>query len=192
MALSVGRNSYQKAAHRPGEARIRRGQVDQLLVLSKSDAAEDRLAAARLLCPCHVRGRTQDIWNAVVALMSDADARIRLAAWHTLEDGGVPSEEGTLESLKGMLARETDPGVRRLANEVIGPALRQRDRQDLHRMRRPQAARRGKCDFCGERDVVVRTDLETRIPTRGLPRPALICAACDTPPKAAAQSARRA
>ena len=189
---AVGRNSYQKAAHRAGEARVRRGQVDQLLVLSRSDSAEDRLVAARFLCPCHVRGRTQDIWNTVVALMADEDARVRSAAWHTLEDGGVPSEKRVLEQLEGLLARETDPGVRRLAKEAIGPCLEQRDREDLRRMRRPGAVMRGKCDFCGERDVAVRADLETRIPTSGLPRPALICPGCDAPAEAAKGFARRA
>jgi hypothetical protein len=186
MAPSVGRNSYQKAAHRPGEARIRRGQVDQLLVLASSGCAEDRLAAAKFLCPCHVRGRTEEIWQAVVALMADEDPRVRFAAWHTLEDGGLPSEEGTLERLEALLATESDQGVLRLANAIIGPALRQRDRQDLRRMRRPEVAMRGKCDFCGERDVAVRTDLETRIPTSGPPRPALICRVCDAPVSATA------
>jgi hypothetical protein len=187
----AGRNSYQRAAHRAGEVRVRRGEVDQLLALAGSDSAEDRLVAARFLCPCHVRGRTQDIWNAIVALMADEDARIRLAAWHTLEDGGVPAETGVLERLEGLLARESDPGVRRLAQEIIGPILRERERQELHHMRRPPAAMRGRCDFCGERDVVVRADLETRIPTGGLPRPALICRRCDAPTEAAKGWARR-
>ncbi|MFI4973650.1 MAG: HEAT repeat domain-containing protein [Caulobacterales bacterium] len=189
---SVGRNSYQKAAHKAGEARVRRGQVDQLLALAGSDRAEDRLVAAKFLCPCHVRGRTQDIWNAIVALMADEDARIRFAAWHTLEDGGVPSETGVLEQLEGLLARESDPGVRRMAKETIGPSLEQRDRQELRHMTRPQAVMWGKCDFCGERDVVVRADLETRIPTDGLSRPALICRRCDAPTEAAKGFARRA
>ncbi len=177
----AGRNSYQKAAHRAGERRVTRAQADELLALAKSERAEDRLVAAQFLCPCHVRGRTEDTWNAIVALMADADPRIRGAAWHTLEDGGVPSGQGVLESLEARLARETDPGVRRLAKEIIGPVLGERDRLALRHMRRPETAARGKCDFCGDRDVAVRTDLETLIPTGGLSRPALICRACDAP-----------
>jgi hypothetical protein len=150
---SVARNSHQRAAHRPGEVRIKRGQVDELLALSGSDSAEDRLIAARFLCPCHVRGRSQEIWNAIVALMADEDPRIRFNAWHTLEDGGVPSEAGVLDQLEGLLARESDPGVRRLAKETIGPLLARRDRQALGQMRRPEPPLRGKCDFCGERDT---------------------------------------
>ena len=41
----VTRNRYQKAAFKPGERRVSRAQVDELLALSKSDDAEDRLTA---------------------------------------------------------------------------------------------------------------------------------------------------
>jgi hypothetical protein len=132
------------------------------------------------------------MWNAIVALMADDDARIRGAAWHTLEDGGVPAGEGMLEQLEAMLARESDAGVRRLAKEIIGPVLDERARLQLRHMRRREPAMRGKCDFCGERDIVVRTDLETRIPTGGLSRPALICRSCDAPAAATKAVARRA
>ena len=186
------RNRFQKAAHKAGERRIRGGQVDELLVLASSDDAEERLVAARFLCPCHVRGRTEEIWETVVALMRDADPRIRTAAWHTLEDGGVPDGDGVVERLESLLARETDDSVRRLAKEVFGPVLAERGRQQLRHMRRSGPPVRGKCDFCGERDVVVRTDLDTRIPAAGLSRPALICQRCDTPAAASKAAARRA
>jgi hypothetical protein len=188
----AGRNNYQKAAHKIGERRITRAQADELLALSKSRDAEDRLVAAQFLCPCHVRGRTEDMWNAIVALMADDDPRIRGAAWHTLEDGGAPAGDGVLDRLEALLARECDPGVRRLAEDVIGPILGERARAELRHMRRPQPAMRGKCDFCGERDVAVRTDLETRIPTHGLPRSALICRTCDAPAAASKAAAPRA
>jgi hypothetical protein len=77
-----------------------------------------------------------------------------------------------------VLAGEADPKVRVMANSVIGPLLAERDRRELGRLLRPEFGGRGKCDFCGERDVPVRQDLETRIPTAGLPRPALICRSC--------------
>ena len=173
------RNRHQKAAFRPGEARVSRARVAELLVLTDSVDAEDRLVAAKFLCPCHVRGRTEEIWRALRKLMADADPRVRFAAWHTLEDGGVPGEPGMLEQLEAALASEDDAKVRTMAMSVIGPLVAERQRAELARMRRPQLHRRGKCDFCGERDIPVRADLETRIPTNGLPRAALICRACD-------------
>ena len=172
------RNRHQKAAHRPGVRRVSRAQVAELLELARSDAADERLTAATYLCPCHVRGRTEPIWQAVLSLMADADPRVRFAAWHTLEDGGVPREEGVLERLQTALAGEADPKVRGIAELTIGPLIAERERAELGRMRRLEFAERGKCDFCGARDTPVRRDLDTPIPTAGLSRPALICRAC--------------
>jgi hypothetical protein len=92
-------NRHQKAAYRPGEVRVSRAQIAELLVLAHSEDSDERLLAAKFLCPCHVRGRTEAIWQTVQALMGDADPRVRFAAWHTLEDGGVPRESGMLERL---------------------------------------------------------------------------------------------
>jgi hypothetical protein len=158
--------------------RVTRAQVAELLALARSREADERLVAARYLCACHVRGRTEAIWQAVLALMADADPRVRFAAWHTLEDGGVPREAGVLELLEAALEVEADPKVRVMATSVIGPHIAERDRRELGRMRRLEFIRRGRCDFCGERDVPAREDLETRIPTAGLPRSALICRRC--------------
>ena len=175
---SAVRNRHQKAAFRPGEARVSRAQVAELMTLACSSDADARLVAATYLCPCHVRGRTEAIWQAVLALMADADPRVRFAAWHTLEDGGVPGEDGVLERLATALDGEADPKVRGIALLAIGPLLAERDRRELGRMRRPEFMRKGKCDFCSERDVFVREDFDTRIPTAGLSRAALICRSC--------------
>ena len=172
------RNRFQKAAVRPGEMRVSRAQVAELLELARSDDADARLTAATFLCPCHVRGRTEPIWQAVLGLMADADPRVRFAAWHTLEDGGVPREAGVLERLQAALEGEADPKVRGIAELTLGPLIAERARAELGRMRRLEFAQRGNCDFCGARDVAVRRDLETSIPTAGLSRAALVCRSC--------------
>jgi len=173
------RNRHQKAAFKPGEARVSRAQVAELLTLAKSADAEARLTAAKFLCPCHVRGRTETIWQAVLALMADSDSRVRFAAWHTLEDGGVPGEAGVLERLEAVLAGETEPKVRTMALSAIGPQLAERDRRELTRLGRADFGRKDKCDFCGDRDVHVREDFETLIPSGAARRPALICRRCE-------------
>lgn len=175
------RNRYQKAAYRPGERRVSRAQAAELVELARSADAEERLVAAKFLCPCHVRGRNEEIWETVLTLMADDDRRVRFAAWHTLEDGGVPNEAGVLEMLEARLDRESDPGVVGIARLAIGPLLAERDRRDLGLMRRPATQMRGKCDFCSERGLAVERDFETMIPTADLPRPALICERCREP-----------
>ena len=72
--------AIKKAAHRAGERRISlMPRPTSCWTLSRSADAEDRLVAARFLCSCHVRGRTEDMWEAIVALMSDEDAQVSAA-----------------------------------------------------------------------------------------------------------------
>ncbi len=179
MPSRKGLNKFQKAAHKPGDRRVTRTQVTELIALSSSADAEERLTAARLLCPCHVRGRVEAAWEAIFRLMEDEDRRVRYAAWHTLEDGGLPASDEDLTKLARLFEAETDAGVLVMAEMVAGKALR--DRRDQNDARRVLAANRfdgvGKCDFCAERGPV-RRDLDTMIPTAGLPRPALVCARC--------------
>ena len=55
-----------------------------MLVLSESADVENRLCAAEHLCPCHVRTRIPEVWNALFRMLKDSDARVRQQAWHTL------------------------------------------------------------------------------------------------------------
>ena len=49
----MGLNKHQRAAFRPGEERVGREEIRELLRLSESNDSEDRLQAASFLCPCH-------------------------------------------------------------------------------------------------------------------------------------------
>jgi hypothetical protein len=181
MAKTAGRNKHQKAAHRPGERKVNREQVAELLELSCSSAPDDRLVAAQLLCPCHVRTHIPGVWEAVYRMMSDTDRRVRYAAWHTLEDGGLPQDPDVFTNLEHLLQQEADPKVRKFAEYILADEIRRRNRQEierLHALGRPVQRQRGKCDFCSERNVFVERDFDTMIPAGDLPRPALICDRC--------------
>jgi hypothetical protein len=181
MGKTAERNKHQKAAHRPGERKVSREQVAELLELSCSSAPEDRLVAAQLLCPCHVRTHVPGVWDAVYRMMSDADRRVRYAAWHTLEDGGLPQDPQIFAALEHLLRQETDAKVRKFAEYILGNEIRRRNRQEierLHVLARPVQRQQGKCDFCGQQNVLVERDFDTMIPAAGLSRPALICDRC--------------
>ena len=180
MQKTAGRNKHQKAAHKPGERKISRAQVAELLDLACSVDADERLAAAQLLCPCHIRGRIPAVWETIYRMMEDPDRRVRFAAWHTLEDGGLPNDPDTFARLEQLFRRETDPKILKFVERILGDELVARDRRELQQMHMAgrQPRQRGKCDFCGARDVVVERDLETMIPTGDWPRPALICERC--------------
>ncbi|MEZ4637693.1 MAG: hypothetical protein R2856_22515 [Caldilineaceae bacterium] len=69
-----GMNRHQKAAFRPGEHRYV-GTIERLLELAQSDDPEDRLEAASNLCPCHLRRRIDEAWQALYRMMEDPDVR---------------------------------------------------------------------------------------------------------------------
>lgn len=180
MALK-GLNKHQKAAQRPGEQRLGRDEVAQLLALSSSTDSEDRLTAARFLCPCHVRGSIPEVWEALYRMMEDQDPKVRWAAWHTLEDGGLPKDPPTLERLEQIFTGEKDAKVRRFAEAIVGGELQSRRQRELKKRELLASAahqQKGRCDFCGESGVPVERDLETPIRSGGHTRPALVCRRC--------------
>src|SRR5947208_9891712 len=121
MRKSLGLNKHQKAAHRVGEPRVGRDQIEELLEQSRSNDPEERLVAAQFLCPCHVRRRIEPVWDALYRLLEDPDVRVRRAAWHTLEDGGRPDDASLDEILDRTLRLDSDPQVLRFARQVAGP-----------------------------------------------------------------------
>lgn len=181
MRKTFGMNKHQKAARKPGEVKVSREEIGELLELSCSHEAEDRLYAAKYLCPCHVQARIPAVWEALFRMMADEDARVRQQAWHALEDGGLPSEPEAMHRLEELYTKETDEKVRKFAWMIIGKAMTERTQKELVRQNlstRPTPKQRGKCDFCGETNVPITRDLSTTIPTSTLPRAAWICERC--------------
>jgi len=181
MRKTFGMNKHQKAAHKKGERRVSKVEVQELLTMALSDETEDRLTAAENLCPCHVRTRIPAVWEALYRLMEDPDARVRQAAWHTIEDGGKPTDEAGAALLERLFKQETDPKVKRFAeqtlNKVLGPR-RDKDLALLWLAGKPQVQQRGRCNFCAAQNVVVHYELNTQIPAGDSHRAALICADC--------------
>jgi len=181
MRKTFGMNKHQKAARKPGEVKVSREEIGELLELSCSSEPEDRLHAAKYLCPCHVQARIPEAWAALFRMMADEDPRVRHQAWHALEDGGLPNEPEAMARLEQLYAKETDEKVRKFAWVLIGKAVRERQAHEMVHQNlstRPAPKQRGKCDFCGESNVPVTRDLNTPIPTSNLPRAAWICESC--------------
>jgi hypothetical protein len=179
MRKQKGMNKYQKAAFRPGEHRTRGDEIDGLLDLSCSVDPADRAVAAQNLCPCHVRRRIDDVWQALYRMMEDPDVRVRRAAWHTLEDGGRPDDPAFEPILARALKNETDVQVRRFVEMFAGDRVAQ-EQVVVARAMASRFPQRGRCDFCGAENVPVRRDFETEIEVVGrLRRHAQICARCE-------------
>lgn len=175
-----GLNRHQKAWRKPGEERVSREDIAELLRLSESGDPDDRIVAATYMCPCHVRHRNVEVWKALYRMMEDEDARVRRRAWHTLEDGGCPTDPAFEPIVRRALDNETDRQVLGFARQFAEPYLNEdavsRIREELPAGRHPKLT--GKCDFCGRTRVPVAQDYETEIPAGGMTRAAWICDEC--------------
>lgn len=171
-------NKHQRAAFRPGEERVGREEIEELLVLAESRDPEDRLMAASYLCPCHVRRRIDEVWQALYRMLEDGDIKVRRAAWHTLEDGGKPDDPALDTIINRTLERESDRQVLQFARLFAKGRKRRRD-VEFAAAAVSEYAERGKCDFCSSTNTAVKKDFETELSGDGGRRFALVCAECD-------------
>ena len=169
-----GLNKHQRAAFREGEERIGREEIRALLQLSESKDPADRLQAASLLCPCHVRKRIEEVWAALYRMLEDDDVKVRRAAWHTLEDGGKPDDPALDEIIERTLECDSDKQVLGFARQFF-QGREQRKQIEFAAAAISDYAERGKCDFCGESNVRVKKDFTTEFEGRF----ALVCEPCD-------------
>ena len=171
-----GRNRYQKAAQRPGKTRVGRAQIAELLEMARSEDPRDRRVAAQYLCPCHVRRRIDEVWAALYRMLEDSDLQVRRAAWHTLEDGGRPSDPTLGEIFARARVHETDSTIRNYLSMFTGSSVKKKVEERL--LAYSEFFEVGKCDFCGGSNLKVKWELETLIPIAGEQRLALICERC--------------
>ncbi len=174
---NTGLNRHQKAWRKPGEERVSRDDIAELLRLSESADPEDRIVAATYMCPCHVRHRDEEVWKALYRMMEDEDPRVRRRAWHTLEDGGCPTDPAFEPIVRRVLDTETDRQVLGFARTFAKPFL-EKDRISMMREESLAPKQKGKCDFCGRNRVPVMQDYDTEIPAGGMTRAAWICDDC--------------
>ena len=174
-----GLNRHQKAWRKPGEERVSREDIGELLRLSESVDPEERILAATYMCPCHVRHRNEEVWQALYRMMEDEDSRVRRRAWHTLEDGGCPTDSAFEPLVRRALDSETDRQVLGFARRFAEPFL-ENDRVSVKRLESTAGKQKGKCDFCGKTRVSVVQDYDTEIPAGEMTRAAWICDDCTT------------
>ena len=173
-----GLNKHQRAALRPGEKRVGREEIHELLQLSQSKDSADRLLAASFLCPCHVRKRIDEVWAALYRMLEDEDIKVRRAAWHTLEDGGKPDDPALDTIIERTLEQDADSQVLGYARKYAhGRKIRKDVEFEVAAI--SEYADRGKCDFCGDANVPIKTDFETELDMSGSRRFAMVCEPCD-------------
>ena len=174
-----GMNKYQRKAHKRGENRLRGNEVEYYISLAYSSDPDDRLLAMDNLCPCHVRKSIDKVWVALYRGLVDPDLRVRKAAWHTLDDGGNPDDPRLQPLLEKIAKEETDPKLRQRALDLIAATRKVEEQKEILLAQKAHTFR-GRCDWCGEADVLVSYDYETEFEVNGnTKRFALVCEACE-------------
>lgn len=171
-------NRFQKKALKGKEERVTGEEIWRLVELADSPDVEDRLEAAENLCPCHVRRRIDEVWEAIYRMLEDDDWRVRRAAFHTLFDGGSLDDPGLEPIFKRMVVNETYPKLKRAVEDQLAKRAGARDERESLRQKVTYATGNypedGRCDFCGEKAKVKR-DYDTQIGDRA----AMVCETCD-------------
>jgi len=93
--------------------------VAGLLALTEDADPKERVRALRSLCPCHLRRDISAVWDRVIALAHDPDARVRRHVLHTLGDGSPNARRDEVVHAIGVLALDADERIRRRARGVL-------------------------------------------------------------------------
>lgn len=94
-------------------------QIDDLLEQTTDPDPKVRCEAAQLLCPCHIQGNHEVIWDRLIAMTRDPDAKVRSVVLHTLADGSPRKREAEIVSAIENMYHDPDPKLRRRVRKLL-------------------------------------------------------------------------
>ena len=94
-------------------------EIGGLLQLTRASDPRTRTHAVVHLCPCHVRRNDDRVWDRVLTMAEDRDAKVRNAALHVLTDGSPRSRESQVVGVLERMYHEPDAKLRRKARHIL-------------------------------------------------------------------------
>lgn len=76
-------------------------------------------AAVTHLCPCHVKRNHEPVWERMVAMATDPDAKVRNWVLHVLTDGSPRSQQADVVRVLQVLHDDPEPRLRRKARKIL-------------------------------------------------------------------------
>ena len=93
--------------------------LDQALIDTRHPDPKTRIRALHELCPCQVKADYPDIWDRVLEMVTDEDAKVRGHVLHVLGDGSPKDREAEVVQAVERYWNDPDPGLRRRARKLL-------------------------------------------------------------------------
>ena len=93
--------------------------IDELLAMSRDGDERVRAVAAMNLCPCHVQGRDDEVWERLFEMLGDPSSVVRGKAVHALADGSPRDYGARVADAFYELRNDPDRAVRRHVRKVL-------------------------------------------------------------------------
>ncbi len=99
--------------------RIADDELTALLSQTYSADPKERAGAVRALCPCHVKRNEPRVWDRIITLANDPDAKVRSQVLHVLADGSPHERERQVVTAIETIAYDQEESLRRRARKVL-------------------------------------------------------------------------
>jgi hypothetical protein len=99
--------------------RVTEEDIDELLALTLDSDPKARSRAVRGLCPCHVRGHNDRIWERIFEMVDDDDLTVRRSVFHALGDGSPRALERKVVAAFETMTRDPDERLARRARQML-------------------------------------------------------------------------
>ena len=96
----------------------RAGDIGSFLAMTYDRDPRVRREAVTHLCPCHVTRNHEPVWERLVAMATDPDAKVRNWVLHVLTDGSPRARQAQVVRVLHHLRDDPDPGIRRKARKI--------------------------------------------------------------------------
>jgi hypothetical protein len=94
--------------------------LDQALADTWNPDPRRRIRALHDLCPCQLKADYPDIWDRLLEMVVDEDAKVRAHVLHVLADGSPRYRESEVVQAVERMWDDPDPGLRRRVRKVLG------------------------------------------------------------------------
>ncbi|HZG67418.1 MAG TPA: HEAT repeat domain-containing protein [Herpetosiphonaceae bacterium] len=71
------------------------------------------------LCPCHVQADIEQVWDRLIAMVHDPEAKVRSSVLHALCDGSPRVRESEIVRAIESMYHDPDPKLRRHVRHVL-------------------------------------------------------------------------